>query len=221
MLQKIKNWFSTKKKHTLSIEDVKNKLIENKNIISLYSYPKYKTETIVLIIKNEEINIFQTVQTAEVKNILQNIPFICLSEKEVQEATDVFSLQFFDIKTTASLLHGEDIFKNITISKAHLRRKMEFDIRNKSIYLRQEAVRIPANVLIHNIITELKPVLHAAEFLKISLPSKELQNVEEITKNIQNNSIKYSDETLLNTISEISLMLEKWVDEVEKYENKL
>jgi len=96
---------------------------------------------------------------------------------------DVFSLQFFDIKTTATLLHGKDIFKNINISKAHLRRKMEFDIRNKSIYLRQEAIRIPAKHLIHNIVAELKPVIHASQYLEISLISKTLQSVEEITEN--------------------------------------
>jgi len=225
MFQKIKNWLY--KKFTInkifSIEEAKNKLlkINNNNIISIYSYPKYETKTIVLIINNKENNIFETIQNSEIKYILQKVSFICLSQKEITEAADVFSLQFFDIKTTATLLHGKDIFKNINISKAHLRRKMEFDIRNKSIYLRQEAIRIPAKHLIHNIVAELKPVIHASQYLEISLISKTLQSVEEITENIQNNTTKYSEEKLLRTISDISVMLEQWADKVEKHEKKL
>ncbi len=224
MFQKIKNWVYEKftKNKKISIEEVKNKLLKiNNNIISIYSYPKYETETIVLIMQNKEKNIFNTIQQREIKNILQKISFICLSQKEITEAIDVFSLQFFDIKTTATHIYGTDIFKNITISNAHLRRKMEFDIRNKSIYLRQESIKIPANILIHNILSELKPVIHAAQYLNISLVLEALQNVEEITENINNNNAKYSEKELLLAISNISEMLEIWADEVEKYENKL
>jgi len=133
----------------------------------------------------------------------------------------MFFLFIFDIKTTATHIYGTDIFKNITISNAHLRRKMEFDIRNKSIYLRQESVRIPANILIHNIISELKPVIHAAQYLQISLITEALQSVEEITENIHSNNIKYSEKELIIAISNISAMLEIWADEVEKHEKKL
>jgi len=91
MFQKIKSWFSKKTKRTLSVQNAINQLVQinNNNILSLYSYPKYEEETIVLIIKNEDKNIFTTLQTLEIKNILQKISFICLSEKEVKEATDV------------------------------------------------------------------------------------------------------------------------------------
>jgi len=211
MFQTIKNWFSQKctTKKNISIEEAKTLLLQlkNTNLVSLYSYPKYENETLVLVFDNTNTAIFESVQRAEIKNILKTIPFICLSTQEITEATDVFSLQFFDIQTTATHIYGTDIFKTITISPADLRRKIEFDIRNKSIYLRQESIRIPANILIHNIISELKPVIHGAEYLHIPLHSTVLEKIEEITQDIKKKKIQYSEKELLIAITNVSTML--------------
>jgi len=45
--------------------------------------------------------------------------------------------------------------------------------------------------------------------------------LKKLQKIIQNNTTKYSEEKLLRTISDISVMLEQWADKVEKYKNKL
>ncbi len=224
MFQKIKNWVYKKctKNKKISLSEAKNTLLKitNKHIVSIYSYPKYETETLVLIMHNTE-DILTTLHTPKIKNILQNIPFICLSKDEVHNASDVFSLQFFDIKTTAILLFGEDVFKNITISNAHLRRKMEFDIRNKSIYLREESIHIPADILIHNILPELTPVLNAGKFLHIPLETHALHTIETITSHLKKKTQQYSQKEIETAILSISTLLEKWTEAVEQYEKTL
>ncbi len=227
ILQKIKGFFVRRrgKQKNVSFEDIQKNILsfQKEGIVSIYSYPKYDYNTFVFIIDEDLLqqSVFEFVQRKEIKKILQGIPFLCLSSREIMEASDVFALQFFDIKTTATLLYGDDIFQRITISTKDLRRKMEFDIRNKTIYLRHESVRIPVYRLIENIVAELKPVMHAAEYLSISLVSDTVEKVEKITRDLQCKKKKYTAQELYTVLGEVNTMLVQWEDEVEKYEYTL
>ncbi len=212
MFQKIKKLFSKKNsaqhasKEILQISEICNE------ILSFYIYPKYKEETLVIVLK-KNVNAFDVLQNVKIKNILKKVPFICLEKREIEESVDVFTLQFFDIKKTSTLLFGEDIFANINIENSDLRRKIEFDIRNKNIYLRQEIIRNSATKIIHNIVPELNPVLHGAKNLNICLDADELDNLQNYIKHK-----KFTEKQSLKILKNISIMLERWADIVDKYE---
>lgn len=192
--------------------------ILGKNLLAMYEYPKYPTKTLVIIVEKTPFAALQSIKEEIVKT-----PVICLSLDEIKKGTDVFSLKLFAIQKTAILIFGLDIFSEITIEKEDLRRSVEYDIRNKNIYLRQEAIRIPAKKLIHHIIPELIPVLLGISFLhnnfqsdietllqqktfsKINIsPLLELQLLQQ--------KKEYSNTQALDMITSISTMLDEWAE---------
>jgi hypothetical protein len=184
-----------------SVENI-NKYIKNKcvnssseNLFSLYQYPKYKEATLVIIIDENIETAFDFVQNT--KENLKKIPFICLSRKEVLESADVFALQFFDIKQIATLISGSDIFKEIIIERSELKRKVEFEVRNKNIYLRQEVLRCSEDFLLKNIRPELQPIIRACNYLNISLNTNTLDHISK------------------KSFKDLHNMLDSWTEKIE------
>jgi predicted nucleotidyltransferase len=58
------------------------------------------------------------------------------TEEEIENAWDVFPLEFEDIKGNHRCLAGKDLFKKRRIDKKHMRYQIEFELRSKLLNLR-------------------------------------------------------------------------------------
>ncbi|MGI8469480.1 MAG: hypothetical protein ACR2N3_13605 [Pyrinomonadaceae bacterium] len=63
---------------------------------------------------------------------------------ELQKATDVFPIEFHQMRKARKILYGEDLLANIEISNEFLRHQTEYELRGKLIQLRRAF--IPASV---------------------------------------------------------------------------
>ncbi len=136
------------------IEKYKDKIVKDiksifkENLISVFIFGSYargdyvikKSDINILIVRkrrdnNELINILSMLKKWKRKlNI--STPLI-LTEKEIKSSTDVFPMEYTDIKDFHILIYGKDIFKKLNISNKNLRLELENQIKSKLILLRR------------------------------------------------------------------------------------
>lgn len=71
---------------------------------------------------------------------LNSVPTVFTSD-EIVNARDVFPIEFLNISKHHKIIKGDDVIKNIIITKANLRRQLEFEFRSKLIHLRRAFLR--------------------------------------------------------------------------------
>ena len=91
------------------------------------------------------------------------------TKDEIKNAIDVFPVEFLNIKKHHKMLYGEDIFKNIEVSKEKLRHQLEFEFRSKLIHLRQSYLKSDGDDLedmILSAVPTLAPIIGSLMYLK-------------------------------------------------------
>jgi len=107
----------------------------------------------------------------ETLNDLKKVDIVPMTftKDEMKNAVDVFPVEFLNIKRHHKLLHGEDILKDIVVSKEKLRHQLEFEFRSKLIHLRQSYIRSDGDdldALILSAVPTLAPIIGALMYLK-------------------------------------------------------
>ena len=72
----------------------------------------------------------------KVKNVPLAIPLI-LKENEIKESADVFPIEFLEISEKKRLVRGIDVLFALNVSKEHIRRQCEGELKAKIIGLRK------------------------------------------------------------------------------------
>lgn len=65
---------------------------------------------------------------------------------ELQNAADVFPIEFHNMERARKVLYGADVLANLNISDEYLRHQTEFELRSKLIKLRREYIPASASV---------------------------------------------------------------------------
>lgn len=65
---------------------------------------------------------------------------------ELQNAADVFPIEFYNMERARKVLYGADVLANLNISDEYLRHQTEFELRSKFIRLRREYIPASASV---------------------------------------------------------------------------
>jgi len=94
------------------------------------------------------------------KNLKQikEIPLV-FTKEELSNGIDVFPIEFLNIKKHHRMIFGEDILKDIVISKSNLRQQLEFEFRSKLIHLREQYLHFKGKE-IDNLILSAVPTLN-------------------------------------------------------------
>ncbi len=84
---------------------------------------------------------------------------LMLTQDTLESSTDVFPIEFFEMKESYQLLHGRDILAGLEISHENLRRQCEEQIKGKFIHLRQEYIEVSGDkkALTHLIAASIEP----------------------------------------------------------------
>ena len=59
---------------------------------------------------------------------------------ELQNAADVFPIEFHQMEAARKVLYGKDVLANVKISDAYLRHQVEYELRSKLILLRRQYI---------------------------------------------------------------------------------
>src|ERR1041384_2039458 len=74
---------------------------------------------------------------------------VYFTTEELNDAADVFPIEFHQMAKARVVLYGEDPFARLTLSDANLRHQTEYELRSKFIQLRR--MYIPASVSIEKL----------------------------------------------------------------------
>jgi hypothetical protein len=67
---------------------------------------------------------------------------LLMSPGELQHGADVFSIEFLDMKQSYRVLWGDDLLKNLEIPMKFHRAQVEYELREKTILLRQHLLAV-------------------------------------------------------------------------------
>lgn len=142
------------------IEEIKKILGEN--LVTLAEYNNGDETRCLAICNNLDFKTLTDLKKVDI------IPMV-FTKDEIKNAVDVFPVEFLNIKKRRIILYGEDIFKDIEISKEKLRHQLEFELRSKLIHLRQAYLKSDGNGLddlILNAVPTLAPIIGALMYIK-------------------------------------------------------
>jgi len=110
---------------------VKNKLIK-------------ETDRVQLMIVVNEVNIALLDLTSEslTDKRAKQINATVLTESDLKSSTDVFPIRFLDMQQDYEVLHGEDVVKNLSISRDNLRLRCEQELKNLLLKQRRSYLAI-------------------------------------------------------------------------------
>jgi len=145
----------------------KIRMILGDNLVTLAQYRTGDEMTLLAVCNSID---FDTLH--KLKGI-REIPLL-LTKEELLDGADVFPIEFLNIKQHHKILDGEDLLKDLTISKAHLRHQLEFEFRSKLLHLRGEYLMFKGKDigrLALAAVPVLAPVIGALLYLKDLPPS--------------------------------------------------
>jgi hypothetical protein len=142
------------------IEEIKKTLGDN--LVTLAEYNNGDETRCLAICNNLDFKTLTDLKKVDI------IPMVFTID-EIKNATDVFPVEFLNIKKHYKLLYGEDILKDIEVSKEDLKRQLEFEFRSKLIHLRQAYIKSEGDDLediILNAVPTLAPIIGALMYIK-------------------------------------------------------
>jgi len=103
------------------------------------------------------------------------------TKNELQNAADVFPLEFLDIKYPHEVLYGQDSINAIKMEKKHVRHELESELRSKLIHLRENYVWIKKDkdlkTLLVSAVPSLMPLFYGLLYLKNTTPPSDLDHL--------------------------------------------
>jgi hypothetical protein len=142
-----------------NIENIRDILGKNLVLIA-----QYNTGDVI-----STLVVCNTIDFDTLKNLkqLKEIPLL-FTKEELTNGIDVFPIEFLNIKQHHTMIFGENILKDIVISKSNLRRQLEFEFRSKLIHLREQYLHFKGkdiDNLILSAVPTLSPIIGGLMFL--------------------------------------------------------
>jgi len=140
----------------------KIKTILGGNLVTLAEYQTGDERTLLAVCNSIDFDTLHNLKGTK------EIPLL-LTKEELLDGADVFPIEFLNIKQHHTMLDGEDLLKDLVISKAHLRHQLEFEFRSKLLHLRGEYLRFKGKDLERLALAAvpvLAPVVGALLYLK-------------------------------------------------------
>lgn len=145
--------------------DLKN--IFGSNLLAEYQYSIGAAQKKVIILK--EVDFKQLTEYKKYIKNLNEVPLI-LKDGELEKGSDVFPLEYLNLKKTYKIEYGKDFLKNLEIQKKYVRIQLELEFRSKLIHLRQEFLILKNDKelldLMRSALNILAPVFHGLLYLK-------------------------------------------------------
>ena len=142
------------------IEEIKKVLGEN--LVALAEYNNGDETRCIAICNTLDLKTLNDLKKVDI------MPMV-FTKDEIKNAIDVFPVEFLNINKHHKMLYGEDILKDIEVSKEKLRNQLEFEFRSKLIHLRQSYLKSDGDDLedmILSAVPTLAPIIGALMYLK-------------------------------------------------------
>ena len=145
----------------------KIKTVLGGNLVTLAEYQTGDDTTLLAVCNSIDFDTLHKLKGTK------EIPLL-LTKEELLDGADVFPIEFLNIKQHHTMLDGEDLLKDLVISKKHLRHQLEFEFRSKLLHLRGEYLRFKGKDLerlARAAVPVLAPIVGSLLYLKDLPPS--------------------------------------------------
>ena len=142
--------------------EIKIKEILREDLVMLAEYYTGDQKRLIAVCKTLDLDILRKLKQGK------EFPLL-FTKEELKRGVDVFPVEFLNIKNDYKILIGEDLLKDIQISKKNLRLQLEFEFRSKLIHLRSEYLMFKERELeslILSTVPALSPIMGALTYLK-------------------------------------------------------
>lgn len=191
---------------------------------------------ILIVLKNMDLLTLEKSRRLVNNPSNRRIGPLFLSQEYLLNSSDVFPIEFLDMKENHICLHGQDVIKEIKIDWKNLRFQCEQELKSKLILLKQQYLKMNlqdrkalANLLFRNL-TSVAHILRNLVRLKGKTPSYAKEDIlKEIAVELQvetptlvriwqakKNSVNLKTEDWKSLFADFVLELEKIVKTVDK-----
>jgi hypothetical protein len=142
--------------------EAKIKELLGENLVTLAEYFSGDETNLLVICNNLNFDDLQKLRQ------IKEIPFI-FTKEELADGSDVFPIEYLNIRQHHRILYGDDILNSIEVSKENLRRQLEFEFRSKLIHLRRQYLETGGKhfeSLILSAVPTLVPIIGGLIYLK-------------------------------------------------------
>lgn len=140
---------------------------------------------LLVVLKNTDLSTLEVSRRLVNKRSNRRIEPLFLSHEYLLNSSDVFPIEFLDMKENYTCLYGQDVLKELKIDLKNLRFQCEQELKSKLILLKQQYLKINprdraafANLLFRN----LTSVLHILRNLVRLKGKKPSYNKEDILR---------------------------------------
>jgi hypothetical protein len=116
---------------------------------------------------------------------------LLLAQEELERSADVFSIELLDMQQQHRVLYGEDVLQGLTIPMRFHRAQLEYELREKTILLRQRLLLASGNqnrlweVLLGSVSTFATLFRHALVAMGESAPKSKREGIQTLASRIQ------------------------------------
>ncbi len=146
----------------MATAETKIKEILGEDLLTLAEYHTGDQKRLIAVCKTLDLDILRKLKQSKEHLLL-------FTEEEIIRGADVFPVEFLNIRHDYKIHYGEDILKDIKISKENLRFQLEFEFRSKLIHLRSEYILSrdrELEYLILSAVPALAPIMGGLGYLK-------------------------------------------------------
>lgn len=163
------------------IEEMKK--LEKDNIISVVHFgSEGQPNNLLFVFKKLDFVILNRIRPLIIRQRkIGNVVPLIFTEDELFSGSDVFPLEFLDIKYPHKTIYGKEIVDKIRFDKKHVRRQIEYELRSKLLHLRENYIWAKKDKELDGLavsaIPSLMPLFYGLLFLKDVKPSAELDDL--------------------------------------------
>lgn len=127
------------------VEKLRSAAGENLTSVILYGsaaegefHPEYSDVNLLCVVRETSFASLSKIAAAvEWWRKKKHRPPLIMTEKELKDTADVFSIEFIDMKQRHRILHGNDVLRDLNVPMHLHRSQLEYELREKLFLLRQ------------------------------------------------------------------------------------
>jgi predicted nucleotidyltransferase len=181
------------------VDELKNALAEDLKSVVLYG----SAATGDHAGKNSDYNVLVVVNTLGVEQLdsisgsvkkwtkAGNTSPLLFTPERLQKSADAFPIEMLDIKDNNKVLYGDDVIKDMEISKQNLRLELEHELKGKLIQLRQQFMlteskpKLVTELMINSISTFLVLFRSSLRLFREDVPGDKRQALKELGEQLK------------------------------------
>ena len=154
-------------------------------------HPKFSNVNLLCVLRDVSFAGLQAVAPAVKwwKGQKHHAPLL-LAQEELERSADVFSIELLDMQDQHRVLYGEDVLQGLPIPMRHHRAQLEYELREKTILLRQRLLEASGNehslweLLLGSVSTFATLFRHALIAMGDSVPKSKRASVQALASRI-------------------------------------